>query len=318
MSDQNLIEIIKEGSKNWNEWRSNKQHSNLDLTGANLSGLDLSGCNFKKVNLAGANFSNSTLKNADFWQANLWFTNLNKCNLQNSCFQLASLLSTDFSDADISNCDFTMASFVRCNMEGTIINNSLVYGVSVWDILGNIKQQIDLIITPREQSIITVDNLQVAQFIYLLLNNKNIRNVIDTITSKVVLILGRFTKERKEILDLIKSELRLSNYLPILFDFEKPNNKDLTETITTLAQISKFVIADITDAKSIPQELMSIIPHNPSIFIMPIIETKNSGYSMFEHFDKYPWVFPVVNYDSKEDLIKKIRNDILKIFKPVK
>jgi hypothetical protein len=34
-----------------------------------------------------------------------------------------------------------------------------------------------------------------------LLNNQEIRDVIDTITSKAVLILGRFTPERKEVLD---------------------------------------------------------------------------------------------------------------------
>ena len=44
-----------------------------------------------------------------------------------------------------------------------------------------------------------VDDLEVAQFIYLLLNNQNVRQVIDTITSKIVLILGRFTPERKAV-----------------------------------------------------------------------------------------------------------------------
>jgi len=36
---------------------------------------------------------------------------------------------------------------------------------------------------------ITIDNIEVAQFIYLLLHNEKIRDVIDTITSKAVLIL---------------------------------------------------------------------------------------------------------------------------------
>ena len=49
--------------------------------------------------------------------------------------------------------------------------------------------QKNLIITPHGEPAITVDNLEVAQFIYLLLNNESVRRVIDTITSKVVLIL---------------------------------------------------------------------------------------------------------------------------------
>src|SRR4029077_11573047 len=101
--------------------------------------------------------------------------------------------------------------------------------------------------------------------IYLLLNNQKIRQVIDTITSKVVLILGRFTEERKRVLDAIREELRKHDYIPVLFDFDKPATKDLHETITTLARMSRFVIADITDAKSIPQELVSIVEQLPSL-----------------------------------------------------
>jgi predicted transcriptional regulator len=107
--------------------------------------------------------------------------------------------------------------------------------------------------------LISVDNLEVAQFIYLLLNNQKIRHVIDTITSKVVLILGRFTPQRKAVLDAIRDELRKRDYLPLLFDFDKPSNRDITETVSTLAHMAKFVIADITDARSIPQELMAIV-----------------------------------------------------------
>ena len=91
-----------------------------------------------------------------------------------------------------------------------------------------------------------------AQFIYLLLNNQKIRNVIDTITSKVVLILGRFTPERKVVLEAIRDELRKRDYLPVLFDFETPVSKNLTGTILTLANMARFIIADLTDPSSVP------------------------------------------------------------------
>jgi hypothetical protein len=48
------------------------------------------------------------------------------------------------------------------------------------------------LVMPEDQPVIQVDNLAVAPFIYLLLKNETIRHVIDTITSKVVLILGPF------------------------------------------------------------------------------------------------------------------------------
>ncbi len=119
--------------------------------------------------------------------------------------------------------------------------------------------------------IITVDNLEIAQFIYLLLHNEKLRDVIDTIGKKAVLILGRFTDERKAVLEAIREELRRRDYIPILFDFEKPASRDLTETVSTLAHMARFVIADITDAKSIPQELSVIVPNLPSVAVQPLI-----------------------------------------------
>jgi hypothetical protein len=89
---------------------------------------------------------------------------------------------------------------------------------------------------------ITVDNIEVAQFVYLMLNNQKVRDVIETITSKVVLILGRFTDERKAVLDALREELRKHNYLPILFDFDVPATRDITETVSLLARMARFII----------------------------------------------------------------------------
>ena len=139
---------------------------------------------------------------------------------------------------------------MNTNLTGADLTGCSVYGVSAWGLkLEKTKQQ-NLVITPKNEPEITVDNIEVAQFIYLMLHNEKIRDVIDTITSKAVLILGRFTDERKAVLDALREELRKRNYLPILFDFEKPRSRDTDETITLLARMAKFVIADITDAKS--------------------------------------------------------------------
>jgi hypothetical protein len=159
--------------------------------------------------------------------------------------------------------------------------------------LDGAKQE-NLVITPPREPTITVDNLEVAQFIYLLLNNKKIREVINTITSKVVLILGRFTPDRKAILDALRKTLRTHGYLPILFDFDKPSSRDLTETISTLAHLARFVIADITDARSIPQELKTIVPNLPSVPVQPLILTSQYEYSMFEHFTGSLGFFPSI------------------------
>jgi hypothetical protein len=156
-----------------------------------------------------------------------------------------------------------------------------------------------------------VDNLQVAQFIYLLLNNQEIRHIIDTITSKVVLILGRFTPERKAVLDAMRDELRRRDYLPVLFDFEKPSSRDLTETISTLAHMARFVIADITDAKAVPVELLKIVPGLPSVPVQPLIASSDYEYGMFEHIRRYPWVLDTYRYGSLDELLDALKAKVI-------
>ena len=82
----------------------------------------------------------------------------------------------------------TKAILVGTDLTGATLTGSRIYGISAWDVQLDGAVQLNLTITPEDQPTITVDNLEVAQFIYLLLNNKKIRDVIDTITSKVVLI----------------------------------------------------------------------------------------------------------------------------------
>ena len=162
---------------------------------------------------------------------------------------------------------------IRTDISGANLTGSSIYGIAAWDVkLTSDTRQENLIITPPGQPVITVDNIKVAQFIYLLLNNEEVRDVIDTITSKAVLILGRFSPERKIILDRLREELRTRHYVPIMFDFEKPKSRDTIETIRTLAGMSKFIIADLTDAKAVVQELQAIVPNFPSVAVRFIIQ----------------------------------------------
>src|SRR6266568_478543 len=134
---------------------------------------------------------------------------------------------------------------------------------------------------------------------------------IGFLTGKVVLILGRFTPERKAILDAIREELRKRNYTPVLFDFEKPANRDITETVSTLAHMARFVIADITDAKSIPQELDRIVPNLPSVPVQPLILNSQHEYGMFEHFTRFPWVLPIHRYRDELSLLQSLTETVI-------
>jgi len=167
------------------------------------------------------------------------------------------------------------------------------------------------VITPTDESAIQVDNLEVGQFIYLLLNNEKIRDVIDTIGKKAVLILGRFTPKRKAVLDAIREALRHVGYLAILFDFEKPSTRDTHETIVTLAGMARFIIADITDPKSIPQELGSIVPNLPSVPLQPLLQTGNEPWGMYDHIKRYDWVLPLFRYENQGALLTELKPKVI-------
>ena len=156
-----------------------------------------------------------------------------------------------------------------------------------------------------------MDDLEVAQFVYLLLNNNKIRNVIDTIGRKGVLILGRFTPKRKAVIDAIREKLRALGYVPMMFDFDKPTDKDFTETVMTLAGMSLFIIADITNPKSSPLELQTTVP-NYMVPFVPIIQKGEKPFSMFKDLHgKYEWVLKPLEYDTAKNLIEKFEKGII-------
>jgi len=211
------------------------------------------------------------------------------------------------SGANLTQTTLEEAVLVETNLENANLIDCNVYGITVWAANLDGTKQKDLTITRASRDKITVDNIEMAQFLYLLLNNKKIRRIIDTITSKVVLILGRFTEERKRVLDAIREELRKYDYIPVLFDFDKPASKDTTGTVETLARMARFIIADLTDPRSIPQELATIVPFLRTTPVLPIKVVGSSGYSMFDDFPRsYKWVLDVYEYTDGDSLISTL------------
>jgi hypothetical protein len=143
-----------------------------------------------------------------------------------------------------------------------------------------------------------------------MLHNEKIRDVIDTLTSKMVLILGRFTPERRAVLDALREVLRTHSYVPVLFDVEGPSARNFTETATLLARMARFIIADLTEPASIPQELEAVVRH-VHVPVQPLIAEGATPDAMFAYYRLFSWVLAVQRYASLDDLLASMEEKVI-------
>ena len=335
MANQEHLDRLKEGTNAFNTWRKQFPDIRPDLRKADLRNADLSEADLSRANLGEADLSGAYLRGAYLIFSNVIGANLIGTNLSGANLRGAYLTSADLSEADLSGADLTGAFLIGTNLSGADLNkanlnktlmvdtdltsatliNCRVYGTSIWNVKLEKAIQENLVITPHQEATITVDALEVAQFIYLLVNNPAIRQVIDTIAKKAVLILGRFTPERKAILELLRDELRSRGYVPILFDFQKPDSKDLTETVSILAHLARFIIVDLTDPSSVPHELATIIPQCIApvqpLLLQDDVKPRHE-YAMFQDLrTRYHWVLPTYQYRDIASLLASIKENVI-------
>ncbi len=324
MANQEQLDILKQGVEYWNQWREDHTDIKPDLSAAhlgnanlysdklnsiNLHSTDLSSTDLSGANLLGANLVGANLSWANLSTANLTRASLNGANLINAQLSWANIILVNLSNANLSR-----ATLVETNFADATLTNCNIYGIAAWNVKLEGAKQENLVITPKHEPTISVDNLEVAQFIYLLLNNPKIRDVIDTISKKAVLILGRFTSERKVVLEALREELRTHGYLPILFDFDKPSSQDLTETVSTLAHLSRFIIVDLTDPSSAPYEV-GMIASNHIKPIQALFQPSHEAKKVFAMFPdlvrRYHWVLPPYEYQDQEQLLASLKAKII-------
>ena len=288
----------------------------IDFTNCNLRGIDFTGSQFRK-----ANFTSADLRDTKFDNCNCELTNFIHSNLNNSSFKKANLQGTNLSDTSLYKTNFKnaklagsrlmWAKIIETNFSNADLSNCRVYGASIWNIELEKAIQSNIIITKRDEFDISVDNLEIAQFLYLIISNSKIKSVIETLTSKIVLILGRFTPERKLVLNRLKEELATLNYVPVIFDFQKPSSKDFIEPILTIAQLARFIIADFSDPKIVLEEI-PIIARNTSTVIIPILQSEQREPVTLNNLRvNQRSISKTFFYDSVDTLIDKQLKDIL-------
>ncbi len=282
-----------------------------DLSRAILKRAILMGVVLRGANLGGADLRNADLRGADLEDAHLRYADLRGADLRGANLGGADLRNADLRGVDLRGADLSWAILSEANLSKANLTNCAVYAISAWNVQLDATLQSNLIITPEDdESIVRVDNLEVAQFIYLILNHSKLRDVLTAVTDRGVLLLGRFGNGGLEVLQTLAAKLREEKYLPILFDFERPGDRNYTETVKTLAGLSRFVIADLS-GPSVPQELYATIPHFKIPFV-PIIEVGRKPFAMAVDLLEYPWVVrPPVTFAGTEELLSLIPSRII-------
>ena len=199
---------------------------------------------------------------------------------------------------------------IGTDLDDVDLSYSRVYGVSVWDVVGTPRDESSLVVTPPGTARLSADNIMLAQFLYLLIRNANIRQTIDALTTKLVLVLGNFGEERKRVLDGIRDKLRTFGFVPVVFDFDGPASKDTTGTVETLARLSRFLVADLTAPSSLPHELATTVPFLRTTPVLLLRCAGATGYSMVSDLLAYPWVLEIHEYASEDALLDELEDVI--------
>ena len=315
MANPDHLNMLRQGVDAWNAWREREPSITPDLSGADLSGTDLSGWYLSGATLFRANLSEAKLRGARLNEADLSEAKLGGAHLSGAHLTGADLRRANLTDTKLRRADLMWASLAGADITDADLTGCRIHGVSAWKLkLSDETKQRNLIITRENEPEVTVDNIEVAQFVYLLLHNEKIRDVIDTVGKKGVLLLGRFTEGRITVLERLRAELRERGYLPIVFNFDKPETKDFTETVRLLAGLAHFVIADVSNPKSAPLELQATVPEIMIPFL-PIIEEGEKPFAMLADLwiKHREWVFEPLYYSSLDALVRALDNEIIRL-----
>lgn len=298
-----------------------------DLSGANLSGTDI-----MRANLSGIKCNKTKFVKADLRAARLYKTNLRQVDFKDAFLRYADFRGSDLREADLRGADLTEADLSYTDLRGANLSSAqlvesklvgsnllrsditgcIVYGVSAWDVnIGKTTKMRDLIINKSNQPLMTIDDLEIAQFIYTVLNNKKIKNVIDTMRTKAVLILSSFDVKSKKVMEYLKDNIREHGYIPLIFDFSQPKSQNLMETVRTMALLSNFVIVDISIQAGQLIELKDLVPNT----IIPFVTIAKKGSrttAMLSHLSNYFWYRDkYFSYSSFKQIPHLFKNEII-------
>ncbi len=343
---EHLVQLLAgrgESGDQWNRWRRNA--GRVDLRGAplyhlDLRGVDLSYADLRRADLSRAsatklnhaNLRGCTLRHTDFSSAKL-----EEAKLAKTCLVETMLTGADLRGADLRGAVLIGTSMYRTDLRGTMLTGAAIWGVNAWDVRKDAATREDSLFvlsslgtdgqffTEKEllewaeerssgrpsESDVRVDGLAAATFVGMMLGNPTPQWAIKASTDRFVLLLGRFEGKEGNVLKEVQDALRGSGWVPVKFDFPQLRNRDMIETVAVMAGLSCFIIANMSDPRSVALESLLVTQS----FAVPFVPILRRGKKQLEMFDalqsKYDWVLSTVRYSSVNDLLERLEASVI-------
>ncbi|WP_319422172.1 pentapeptide repeat-containing protein [Pleurocapsa sp. FMAR1] len=160
---------------------------NASLNKANLKNVEFNESDFSKASLVEANLENARLKNIWFGQADLTQANFKEACLSFTNFENANMYMANLSGVEgvrvtlkkaflkkanlkkinLVNSFFDDANLNEATLEKATLDDCSIYGVSLWGTKAEEIKLNNVYISPKIKESLTINNLKLAQTIYL-------------------------------------------------------------------------------------------------------------------------------------------------------
>lgn len=314
--------LVLQGAAVWNAWR--QQHrgnvnfaaprwydspgpGGLQIKGRNrldFSAMDLSGVSIHRAFAEGLNLRGAVFRNAHFEEGDFSRADFSGAEFHSTRFNKTILTGANFDDATFINCSLNRVNLVGASFRVREITETVVYGIAAWDLQTSETSKQSRLVIERTYDLyseliaqgkvpLMVDDIELAQFVHYLSDHRRMRDTLNILNDKGVLLLGRFKDGGIERLYAVREQLQRQGYMAMIFDFERPDNMSLTETVVTMAGLSKFIVVDLSGA-SVPGELQAIL----SQIKKPIVAF-GDAYAMFPDLEDQTKVLTLKGDDAQ-------------------
>jgi len=305
----------------WNEWRSQNPapltfsaphwydcpgRGGIQVKGKNrldFSGMNLSGASIYRAFAEGLNLRNSMFEGSHFEEGDFSRADFRGATFRDTTFNKTIFTGAYFDGATFVNCNLNRVNLVGASFPVKEITETVVYGIAAWDLVTSDEMKQSKLVIEKTYELYSdlirqgkipmmVDDIELAQFVYYLNDHKKMRDTLNILNSRGVLLLGRFKSGGLERLNSIREWLQNKGYMAMIFDFARPDNLSLTETVVTMAGLCKFVFADLSGA-SVPAELQAVLIQAKK----PVLAF-GDPYALFPDLADQTWVRAIEGDDS--------------------